>query len=91
VAAEKLSVSFDDDLARIVRSAAAEDGVSLSAWLASAAQDRIRNRMLRLALDEIASEMAAEGKSLTEEEIARLVADARSRAVVTRSGSGEAA
>lgn len=80
MAVDKLSVSFDEELAGIVREAAAEEGVSVSAWLSVAAQDRIRNRLLRVALDELAREVDPVGS----EEAARLVAEARQRAMVTR-------
>ena len=48
----KLSVSVEEDLAEVVRAAAAEEGVSVSSWLASAASQRIRNRFLGEAVAE---------------------------------------
>lgn len=87
MAVTKLSVSFDAELAEVVRGAAAEEGVSVSAWLSSAAADRIRNRLLGVALDELASEM----EPLDPEEAARLVAEARQTATVTRPGTEHAA
>ncbi|MGH8930753.1 MAG: hypothetical protein ACRDZO_09050 [Egibacteraceae bacterium] len=87
MAVDKLSVSFDAELARVVREAAAEEGMSVSAWLSSAAADRIRNRLLRAALDELARETQPMGP----EEAARLVAEARRAATVTRPGAGHAA
>jgi hypothetical protein len=85
VAVDKLSVSLDEDLASVVREAAAEEGVSLSAWLSAAARDRIRNRLLRIALDDL----AAETGPLQGDEVTRLVDEARRRAIVTgRSSSG---
>lgn len=87
MAVDKLSVSFDEDLAGVVRQAAAEEGVSVSAWLSGAARDRIRNRLLRVALDEIAGEAGPMGP----EESARLVAEARARAIVTGRGRHHAA
>lgn len=75
----KLSVSLDEELAVVVRAAAAEEGLSVSAWLANAAQDRIRNRLLRVALDELALEEGA----MSPEEADRLVAEALRGATVT--------
>jgi hypothetical protein len=37
----KRSVSLDDDVAQRVEQAADEDGVSFSAWLSAAAEDRL--------------------------------------------------
>lgn len=71
--AEKLSVSFDAELAATIRAAAAEEGVSVSTWLARAAEAKARQRALRLALDSFAAEHGA----LTDAEIDRLIADAR--------------
>lgn len=79
MAVDKLSVSFDEELAGVVREAAAEEGLSVSAWLSNAAQDRIRNRLLRVALDELARDIGP----MSAEEAARLVAEARAKAVVT--------
>src|SRR2546423_14123962 len=39
---EKMSVSFDLDLGEAIRSSAAGEGRSVSAWLAEAARDRLR-------------------------------------------------
>lgn len=87
MAVDKLSVSLDEDLARVVREAATEEGVSVSAWLSAAAQDRIRNRLLRVALDELAREAAP----MSPDEAARLVAEARQAATVTRPSANHAA
>ena len=84
---DKLSVSFDAELARVVREAAAEEGLSVSAWLSSAAADRIRNRLLRVALDEVAHQT----EPMSPDEAARLVAQARQTATITRPGAGHAA
>jgi hypothetical protein len=80
MAVDKLSVSLDEELAAVVREAAADEGMTVSAWLSAAAQDRVRNRLLRVALDELADEMVP----LDAAEVARLVADARQNALVTR-------
>jgi hypothetical protein len=42
----KLSVSFDPDLAEAVKQAAEEEDETVSAWLAEAARQRVRNLML---------------------------------------------
>lgn len=41
-----MSVSFDLDLGEQIRYAAAQEQVSVSAWLAEAARDRLRNEGL---------------------------------------------
>jgi hypothetical protein len=83
--AEKLSISLDSDLVASVRAAASEQGVSVSTWLAEAAQAQVRQRRLREALDVLASE---EGE-LEAVEIDRVIADARrtSRIVVGTEGA----
>jgi hypothetical protein len=73
VSAEKLSISLDADLAATVRAAAAEEGVSVSTWLARAAEAKARQRHLREALDEFATEHGA----LTDADIDRLITEAR--------------
>ena len=78
---EKLSISLDANLAATVRAAAAEEGVSVSTWLARAAEAKARQRHLREALDEFAAEHGA----LTDADIDRLITDAR-----TASGDSEA-
>ncbi len=83
--AEKLSISLDSDLAASARAAASEQGVTVSTWLAEAAQARVRQQRLREALDVLASE---EGE-LEAAEIDRVIADARrtSRMVVGTEGA----
>ena len=71
--AEKLSISLDPRLAATVRAAAAEEGVSVSTWLARAAEAKARQRHLREALDSF----AAEHGTLSEAEIDRLITAAR--------------
>ena len=80
MAAEKLSVSFEAKLAGEVRKAAAQEGMSVSEWLADAAAAKTRQRHLREALDEFAKEHGA----LTEAEIDALIEDARKSTVVVR-------
>ncbi len=79
MAMDKISISLDDSLAQVVRDAAAEEHLSVSAWISAAAQDRIRNRLLRIALDADAEVFG----QMSPEEIAALVAEARERAIVT--------
>lgn len=73
MAAEKLSVSFDAGLAAAIRAAAAEEGVSISMWLAGAAEAKARRRHLRDALDDFAAEHGV----LADADIDRLISDAR--------------
>jgi hypothetical protein len=83
MSAEKLSISLDRDLASEVRSAAADDGVSIAMWLTDAAEAKARQRHLRQALDAYASDFG----ELDDEEIERLIAEARGGSVVTRPGA----
>ncbi len=76
----KLSVSLETSLARVVRGAAAEAGVSVSTWLAEAARAKARQRALVEAVDDQARRHGA----LAPEERAALVAAARARSVVIR-------
>jgi hypothetical protein len=48
---DRLSVTMDPELGASVRQAAARSGSSVSAWLAAAAGDRLRNELLGAALD----------------------------------------
>ncbi len=73
MAAEKLSISFDGELADAVRAAAAADGTTVSNWLAEAAQDRVRQHYLRVALDTIWDEVGRPDDA----ELQALVAQAR--------------
>jgi len=86
VAVKKLSVSFEAELADTIRAAAAEEGISMSTWLASAAAAKARRRYLRAALDELAADQGA----LSDDDIDRLIAEARQRSIVTRPQSGAA-
>lgn len=85
MAAEKLSISLDAELAASVRAAASEQGVSVSTWLADAALAQVRQRRLREALDHLTSE---EGE-LDPTEIHGLIASARqgSRVVIGTEGA----
>jgi hypothetical protein len=48
---ERLSISVDEELALAVRASARRQGGSVSAWMASAAEQQIRNESLGLALE----------------------------------------
>src|ERR1039457_847724 len=67
VKVDKLSISFDPELGDAVRSAAAQAGKPLSAWLAEAAASKLRAE----ALAEFLAGWEAEHGVLTPEEIAR--------------------
>ena len=72
--AEKFSISLDEELGRALRSAAAAEGVNVSAWLAGAVRQRLRHDALGLALDDV---LAQEG--WTREELLREVPVLRAR------------
>lgn len=87
MAVEKFSVSLDPELSRALREAAEEDDVSVSAWMAEAVRQRLRNHMLGLALDEIMAEQGwsreellreAQQEDEAEQRAARAEADKRS-------------
>jgi hypothetical protein len=67
VKVDKLSVSFEPDLGDAVRSAAAQAGKPVSAWLAEAAASKLRAE----ALAKFLAGWEAEHGALTAEEIAR--------------------
>ena len=75
----KLSISVEEELARVVRAAAADEGVSVSAWLTNAASDRIRNRFLGEAIT-AALEQCPDVDEGALQEIAQ---QARAQAIVT--------
>ena len=79
MSAEKLSVSMDAELVKLIREAAAEEGISLSTWLADAARAKARQQGLREALAEYAKLHGA----MTAEEAERIVAATRKRSVIT--------
>lgn len=68
--ADRLTVSMDAELGTAVREAAERAGLSVSAWLADAAADRLRNELLGLALEA----WEAEQGPLTEEELGEAAA-----------------
>jgi hypothetical protein len=67
VSVDKLSISFESQLAEAVRAAAARAGRPLSSWLAEAAAVKLRAE----ALAGFLAEWEAEHGALTVEEIAR--------------------
>lgn len=77
MAAEKLSISVDEDTADLVREAAAKEGITVSAWITNAAQDRLRNLLLGKFLDELFEEIGP----MSDEEMERLVAESRAKTV----------
>lgn len=76
----KLSVSLEASLARTVRSAAAEAGLSVSTWLAEAALAKARQRALVEALDD----QARRRGPLDAAEASALIEAARERSVLVR-------
>jgi hypothetical protein len=79
MSAEKLSVSMESALVKVIRDAAAEAGVSLSTWLADAARAKARQQELRDALADYASSHG----DMTTEEAMQIVSASRRRSVVT--------
>ncbi|HEV2089331.1 MAG TPA: hypothetical protein VGR21_13565 [Cryptosporangiaceae bacterium] len=86
MSADKLSISLDSELAAAVRAAAAGQGVTVSTWLADAAESRVRQQNLREALDELAAEIGG----LDAEELDRLVTAARRTSTVVTGAQGGA-
>lgn len=78
MSAEKLSISLDAELAASVRSAAAERGMSVSTWLADAAEAQVRQVRLGEALRTLAAEIG----DLDDNEAARLVAAAHRNSII---------
>lgn len=65
MAVDKFTVSFEPDLAKQVRELAEAEGLSVSAWLADAAERRIKRHLARQLLEEY----EAEHGEITEEEL----------------------
>jgi hypothetical protein len=63
---DRLTITVEPELGRAIRALAAATGVSVSAWMGLAAQDRIRNNLLGAALDE----WQAEDGAFTDDELA---------------------
>jgi post-segregation antitoxin (ccd killing protein) len=65
MAVEKMSISMDAELAEKIRQAADDDGLSVSAWIATQVDREIRGRGIDRWLDEYEAEHGA----FTEEEL----------------------
>jgi hypothetical protein len=63
----KFSVSFDPEVAKLVRQRANRAGMSVSGWLAMAAADRARNEGLGELLDEWEAEHGAPTEEMLRE------------------------
>lgn len=81
--AEKLSISLDAELAATVRAAAGERGVSVSTWLADAAEAQVRQRRLGEALDALDAEFG----ELDADEAQLLVRAAHRNSVIVSGGA----
>lgn len=66
-----MSVSFDLELGEAIRTAAEEESLSVSAWLAEAARARLKNKLLGEAMDA----WKAKYGDITEEELEEARAD----------------
>lgn len=62
---DRFSLTMDPELGAAVREAAERAGTTVSAWLSQAAADRVRNELLRVALDR----WEEEDGPLTEQEL----------------------
>ena len=80
MSAEKVSISLDQELLNTIRSAATDDGTTVSSWLADAAETKARNRYLREALDAADAEFG----TITDDEADELITAMRARSIVTR-------
>jgi hypothetical protein len=69
------------------RTDAAEEGVSVSMWLAGAAEAKARRRRFREALDSLAAEHGA----LSDVDIDRLIGEARGGSIVVGLGAAQPA
>ena len=69
--AAKMSISLEATLGEAVREAAQRSGKGLSAWVAEAAEAKLRSEALKYALDE----WEAENGAFTEEELAWALAE----------------
>lgn len=69
---DRITVTVGEDLGRDVRTAAEEQGLSVSAWLAAAARAQLRQQHLRAALNEWAAEAGQPDEKLVAEAAALL-------------------
>ncbi|MGH3545762.1 MAG: hypothetical protein ACRDPW_07545 [Mycobacteriales bacterium] len=79
MAAKKMSISLDAELARTIRAAAHEADVSLSTWFSEAAASRVRQQRLRYALSTSDPEVAA----LSDTQLDHAVTQARQASFMT--------
>ena len=70
----------------MVRAAAAARGMSVSTWLAQAAEAQVRQLLLREALDSAADELG----HLDDDEVDRLINEARRSSTVIQGSKGAA-
>lgn len=78
----KKSISLGSDLAAQIESAAAEEGTSVSAWLAESAARRLRLEAARRAL----SAYEDEHGPISDEDVAGQIAQDKANAIRVRSG-----
>ena len=83
----KLSVSIEADVAAMVREAAADEGITVSAWISRAATNWIRNRHLGRAVDEVLNELGG----IEPDELADLEADLRAKRIESQPPSSAVA
>jgi len=91
MAVDRLSVALDANLGADIREAAAARSMSVSAWLASAAQDKLRNQRLREFLDEWEAEdgpVTDEERAQAQREDAEALAEARREMAEVRAAAG---
>ena len=80
----KLSVSFEPELAEAIKEAAADEDETVSAWLAEAARQRVRNLMLGKFIAEMMEE-----HGWTEADLEAAAEEARSRSMTYDPDTGE--
>ena len=80
----KLSVSFEPELANAIKEAAEDEGETVSAWLAEAARQRVRN----LLLGKFIAEMMEE-HGWTEADLEAAAKEARARSMTYDPETGE--
>lgn len=56
---ERITISLDADLAELVKAAADEDSLNVSAWFGDAARQRLASRRLRTVIDDWEQEHGA--------------------------------
>jgi predicted transcriptional regulator len=66
MAVEKFSVSFDPELGRQIRALALAEDLTVSAFLAEAARERVRQALLQDWVDEIAAKLGKSSEELAD-------------------------